>query len=218
MKKINIKLLLVTSLLTLLPIVIGMLLWQQLPEQLATHFSFNGAANGFSSKEQAVFWTPVVMLGLHLFAVVVTSLDPKAKNVSPKMRTLVYWLVPVFSLMVQLAVYGNAVGLIHNNNRIGGILIGSVFIVLGNYLPKTKLNYTVGIRLPWTMDNEENWNKTHRLAGKLWVAGGLVLLLSSFVSWTVPYIAGIVLVSIILIPCLYSYWLSRAGQAPTKQK
>lgn len=218
MKKINIKLLIVTSLLTMMPIPIGLLLWNKLPERLATHFGVNGLADGFSSKAEAVLWEPMIMLGLHIFAVVMTSFDPKAKNVSPKMRKIVYWLVPVFSVLVQMLVYGNAIGLIHNNNQIGGILIGGVFIVLGNYLPKTKLNYTIGIRLPWTLDNEENWNKTHRLAGKLWVVGGLVLLFSSFVSWTVPYIAGIVLVSIILIPCLYSYWLSRVGQAHTKQK
>ena len=182
MKKINLKLLSLTSILTLLPILVGVILWKDLPASLPSHFGLDGQADGFSSKLEVVFLIPLVMLGLHLFAVIITSLDPKASNVSPKMKTLVYWLVPLISGLVQLSIYGAALGLIGNSTRIGLVMVGIVFLVVGNYLPKTKQNYTVGIRLPWTLDSEENWNKTHRLAGRLWVLGGLIILVNGFLS------------------------------------
>ena len=119
MRKINLKLLFLTSILTLLPILIGVILWQDLPASLPSHFGLDGQADGFSSKLEVVFLIPLVMLGLHLFAVIVTSLDPKASHVSPKMKTLVYWLVPFISGLVQLSVYGASLGLIANSTRIG---------------------------------------------------------------------------------------------------
>ena len=209
MKKINLKLLSLTSILTLLPILVGVILWKDLPASLPSHFGLDGQADGFSSKLEVVFLIPLVMLGLHFFAVVVTSLDPKASHVSPKMKTLVYWLVPFISGLVQLSIYGAAFGLIGNSTRIGLVMVGIVFLVVGNYLPKTKQNYTVGIRLPWTLDNEENWNKTHRLAGRLWVLGGLIILVNGFLSWAVLYVFFGVLLVIVLVPIFYSYWISR---------
>ena len=209
MKKINLKLLILTSILTLLPILVGVILWKDLPASLPSHFGLDGQADGFSSKLEVVFLIPLVMLGLHFFAVVVTSLDPKASHVSPKMKTLVYWLVPFISGLVQLSIYGAAFGLIGNSTRIGLVMVGIVFLVVGNYLPKTKQNYTVGIRLPWTLDSEENWNKTHRLAGRLWVLGGLIILVNGFLSWAVFYVFFGVLLVMVLVPIFYSYWISR---------
>ena len=209
MKKINLKLLSLTSILTLLPILVGVILWKDLPASLPSHFGLDGQADGFSSKLEVVFLIPLVMLGLHFFAVVVTSLDPKASHVSPKMKTLIYWLVPLISGLVQLSIYGAAFGLIGNSTRIGLMMVGIVFLVVGNYLPKTKQNYTVGIRLPWTLDSEENWNKTHRLAGRLWVLGGLIILVNGFLSWAVFYVFFGVLLVMVLVPIFYSYWISR---------
>lgn len=209
MKKINLKLLSLTSILTLLPILVGVILWKDLPASLPSHFGLDGQADGFSSKLEVVFLIPLVMLGLHFFAVVVTSLDPKASHVSPKIKTLVYWLVPFISGLVQLSIYGAAFGLIGNSTRIGLVMVGIVFLVVGNYLPKTKQNYTVGIRLPWTLDSEENWNKTHRLAGRLWVLGGLIILVNGFLSWAVFYVFFGVLLVMVLVPIFYSYWISR---------
>ena len=209
MKKINLNLLFLTSIFTLLPILVGLILWKDLPASLPSHFGLDGQADGFSSKLEVVFLIPLLMLGLHFFAVVVTSLDPKASHVSPKMKTLIYWLVPLISGLVQLSIYGAAFGLIGNSTRIGLRMVGIVFLVVGNYLPKTKQNYTVGIRLPWTLDSEENWNKTHRLAGRLWVLGGLIILVNSFLSWAVFYVFIAVLLGMVLVPIFYSYWISR---------
>ena len=208
MKKIDKKLLLMTSLVILLPMVIGLILWNKLPETLPTHFGFDGQADGFSSKFEAVVGMTFVMLGLHLFAVFVTSRDPKAGNVTPKMQKLVYWMIPVILLVIQLMVYGSALGWIHGQARIGNVILALVFLVIGNYLPKMKQNYTVGIKLPWTLDNEENWNKTHRLAGHIWVLAGLFFLVNALFPFSTSYLFGSILFVAIVVPCVYSYWLS----------
>ena len=83
-------------------------------------------------------------------------------------------------------------------------------IVIGNYLPKTRRNYTIGIRITWTLENDENWRKTHRLAGKIWVLGGLLLLLNAFVQLYVYWIFFLTLLLVIMIPCVYSYQLSKS--------
>ena len=210
MKKINFKLLILTSILILLPMLVGVILWQNLPATLPSHFDLEGRSNGFSSKPMVVFVIPLLMLALHLFAILVTSLDPKSHNVASKVKHLIYWIIPVTSGMVQLSVYGSVLGFMNNVTQIGLVFIGTLFLVLGNYLPKTKQNYTVGIRLPWTLDNEENWNRTHRLAGKLWVIGGLLILFNVFLRWEMLYVLVGLLLLMVLVPTFYSYWLSRA--------
>lgn len=209
MKKINFKLLILTSILILLPMLVGVILWQNLPATLPSHFDLEGRSNGFSSKPMVVFVIPLLMLALHLFAIFVTSLDPKSHNVASKVKHLIYWIIPVTSGMVQLSVYGSVLGFMNNVTQIGLVFIGTLFLVLGNYLPKTKQNYTVGIRLPWTLDNEENWNRTHRLAGKLWVIGGLLILFNVFLRWEMLYVLVGLLLLMVLVPTFYSYWLSR---------
>ena len=85
------------------------------------------------------------------------------------------------------------------------ILVGILFIVIGNYLPKCRQNYTVGIKLPWTLHDEENWNRTHRLAGKIWMVGGLLFLLLAVSGYENTVIMPIIMLVIVFVPVVYSY-------------
>ena len=78
--------------------------------------------------------------------------------------------------------------------------IGVLFMIIGNYLPKCKQNYTMGIKLPWTLDDEENWNRTHRFAGFLWVAGGVVIAINAFLKW--EWLFLVVVFAMVLIPTI----------------
>lgn len=90
-------------------------------------------------------------------------------------------------------------------------LVGLLLIVVGNYLPKSKQNYTVGIKIPWTLNNETNWNKTHRLAGYVWIIGGLLMFANSFLKilWLPVFI--IIISAMIFFPLVYSYILYKKG-------
>lgn len=203
------KRIIITSIITILPMLAGILLWNRLPETIATHWGINNVANGWSSRTFAVFGMPLLLLLLHLVCIFVTLNDPKKKNISNKMLNVVFWIIPVTSWISCLMIYGIAVGISLNVGMAANLMIGLLFIVIGNYMPKSKQSYTVGIRLPWTLNSTENWNRTSRLAGKLFIAGGIVFIISAFFQFGIIPLVLIVLV--VLIPAIYSYSLYKKG-------
>lgn len=210
--KMNKKLLLLTSIVILFPILWGVMIWSQLPNQISIHFNAAGQANNFQSKALAVFGLPIFLLLVHLFVIFVTARDPKNQTMNEKMGKVIYWLTPIVSLSLSYLIYSKALGSTTNPSIFVSALLGLIFVMMGNYMPKLKVNHTVGIRLPWTLQSEDNWHKTHRLAGKLWVLGGLILLLDAGLQFAVPYVMGIVILAIVLIPILYSYQISRKSR------
>ena len=210
--KTNKKLLALTSIVILLPMIWGLIIWKQLPNQISIHFNLAGQANNFQSKALAVFGLPVFLLLVHLFVIFMIGRDPKNFTMNEKMGKVIYWLTPIVSLSVFYLIYSKALGSTTNPSIFVSALLGLIFVMMGNYMPKLKVNHTVGIRLPWTLQSEDNWHKTHRLAGKLWVVGGLILLLESGLQFAVPYVMGIVILTIVFIPVMYSYQLSRKNR------
>ena len=93
---------------------------------------------------------------------------------------MIFWILPVVSLFTNGIMYRTAFGKEFDLAVFVPALLGVMFIFIGNYLPKVKQNRTLGIKISWTLNNEENWNKTHRFGGKVWVVGGLIMLFSVF--------------------------------------
>ena len=207
MLKDNKKTLIITSILTILPILIGVFFWNRLPDVMATHFGANNEANGFSSKVFAVFGLPLLLLALEWFGALVTSHDPKKQNISPKMFAFVLWIVPVVSLIGAATIYPYNLGYQIDITFIAELLLGVIFIVVGNYLPKARQNYTIGIKIPWTLANEENWNRTHRLAGYLWVIGGILMVIAALTGIAKTQWMIAVFFVLAIVPYVYSYWL-----------
>ena len=203
MIKKNLPKLIITSLVTLIPIIIGVLIWDKLPDQVPVHWNINGEVDDYATKTQAVFLMPLVLVAFQWICVLGTSLDPKKQNVNDKMFTLVLWIIPVISLLCNSMVFATALGHKVSVEIIMPLFLGAVFIVIGNYLPKCKQSYTVGIKLPWTLDDEENWNKTHRMAGFLWVIGGIVVMATAFLGSF--WLFFIVLIPMVIVPFVYSY-------------
>ena len=206
--KINKKLLIITTVIILLPMVIGLLLWEQLPAEIPVHWGVNNEPDGWASKPFTVFGMPVLLAALHVFGLFVTFADPKKNNIGKKAIGLVYWIVPAISLFAMSASYAYTLGKEVNIGMICSLLLGIMIVVLGNYLPKAKQNYTFGYKIPWTLNSEENWNKTHRLAGWIMVIGGIILIINAFFlfEWV------LVSVSILaLLPIAYSYILYKKG-------
>lgn len=205
MIKKNLKLLILTSVIILMPIVAGLLLWDKLPEQVPVHFNAQGVADGFGSRSMAVFGMPLFLLAVHWICTFVTSLDPKSKNIDKKPITLVLWLCPAISLLVNGIVYAYALGGEFNVGSVFMIFFGFLFVVIGNYMPKCKQNYTIGIKIPWTLNSESNWNYTHRLAGKVWVIGGLFIIATAFLNWVWIFVAAAIIMVIIPVAGSYIY-------------
>ena len=153
------------------------------------------------------------MVALQWLCVLATYADPKKQNYSDKILVLVFWLIPTLTLVLMTVTYLTVGGQKVRMDAIMPIFMGLIFAIIGNYLPKCKQSYTIGIKLPWTLNSEENWNRTHRLAGWLWVAGGIIIITSGFISSFVN--SFIVLISALLImvivPTIYSFILFKKG-------
>ncbi|MBR3779843.1 MAG: SdpI family protein [Clostridia bacterium] len=203
MIKKNLKILLITTVVILLPIIAGLILWNNLPDEIPIHFNAEGVADGWGGKGVAVFALPLFMLAIHWICVFVTSLDPKSKNITSKNINLVLWITPVLSVFVSGIIYSFALGHELNINTIFPVFFGLFFIVIGNFMPKCKQNYSIGVKVPWALESEENWNYTHRLAGKTWVIGGLLIIALSFLNSVWIFMA--ITIIMVIIPVIGSY-------------
>lgn len=208
--KINKKLVLFTSILILLPSLVGCVFWNQLPEEMPTHFNLLSQVDGYDHKMFAIFGLPALMLLMHWLILFLMIKDPKSSNISSKIQLLIYWIIPFISCLSMISIYGASLGYSMMSGILAQIFMGVVMIVIGNYLPKTRRNYIIGIRLPWTLESDENWSKTHRLAGKIWVLGGLLLFLNAFVQLYVYWVFFLTFFLVVLIPSFYSYQLSKS--------
>ncbi len=213
MMKEHKKLWFFTAVLTLMPILAGLLLWERLPNSMATHWGADGVIDGWSSKAFAVFALPCILFAIHCLCLFITAIDARQKEQSRKALAMVFWIMPVTSWFSCGAIYAAALGKGFEAISFVPAFMGLVFIIMGNYMPKVKQNRTMGIKLPWTFANEENWNRTHRFCGKVWVAGGAVMLLSVFLpeSWIVEIMVSSFAV-LMLVPVLYSFRLYRIHQ------
>ena len=200
-------LLIITSCIILLQTVVGAALWDRLPERIATHFGMNGEPNGWSSKTFTVFGMPLVLLALHWVCIALScSPNHMMKNAHSKLRYVMLFILPATTLLVMVVCYGYALGERLNVTRVSLIFVGLVFAITGNYLPKIRRNYTTGIKLPWTMADDENWNKTHRMAAPIWVVCGLLIVVMGLIGES-TWIAPAAIIAAVLLPTAYSFAL-----------
>lgn len=213
MIKKHLKTIIITSVLTLAPMLVGLILWNRLPMELPVHFNISNEPDGYAGKVFAVFGIPLIMLAFHFICIFSTKLDPKMKSINDKVFTLVLYIIPATSLLMCALIYPAALG---KEMRVGlfvCLFLGLLFTITGNYLPKCKPSYTVGIKLPWTLDDSENWTKTHSLAGKIWVVGGLLIIATAFTES--PVVMFVILGTMVVVPTAYSYLLykNRKGKS-----
>ena len=200
----------ISSVLILLPMLVGLILWDKLPESMPIHWGADGKADGFSSPLVAVLCIPLLLLVQHWIGLWITAKDNGKNNQSEKVTGMIYWILPLISLFACGMMYAAAFGYTVHMGTYIVLLIGVVFIIIGNYMPKCRPNRTIGIKNKWTLANEENWERTHRLAGKVWVIAGVLCLPAALLPVTVfPYTMVSLLFVSVIVPFVYSYCLYR---------
>ena len=196
----------ITSVIVLIPMLVGVAFWDALPEQVAIHWGASGEPDGWCSKAFAVYAVPLIMVALHWACLFATRFDKKNRNQNPKMMNITYWLVPAVSWVANGMTYADALGKDIDVIRLLPIIMGALFLLIGNYLPKCTPNRTVGIRIKWTLADEENWNATHRFGGKVWFIGAIVILASSLLPAKISVCVMIAAtLAMALAPIIYSY-------------
>lgn len=199
------KMILLTSLIVLIPMIVGLIFWNRLPEEIPVHFNAAGEPDNYSSKAFAVFFIPLFLWAAHLLTGFITLADPKKQNISDKIFLLMLYIVPAAAVFVTFVMYLGALKQPVSVNMLGNLFLGILFLVVGNYLPKTRQNYTIGIKIPWALNDAENWNKTHHFAGIVWIICGIILIINAFLDiiWIVPISIAVAA----LLPTAYSFLL-----------
>lgn len=194
------------------PFVLLLLVWQQLPAEIATHWNIRGEIDGYMQKENFLWFTAALFLGIYVLMAVVPYIDPKptarfiVRPLGQFRLAIMILLCVLFSLLIFFAL-GFDVD-IPSISMIGAILI---ILVTGNLMGKFRPNYFVGIRTPWTLENPDIWNRVHRISGKLWVVAALVMLLLFFILNTEVFFIFflVITLTITFVPVGYSYWLHK---------
>ena len=171
MKTIKWRTAAITCLLCLLPILLGLSLWERLPDTMAIHFNIHNEPDNFAPKGVVVFALPVLMAVTQCFSCVMIDLNSARNGESKKMERVSKWIGPVMSIVLQVVTLGYGLGWDIDIRRAAGLIVGAMFLVLGNYLPK--LDYVKNYKLP-----TEKARKINRFMGFETVIMGVLLLAS----------------------------------------
>lgn len=185
-----------------------LVVWSQLPERIPIHWNIRGEVDGWAGKWPGAFLLPALGLGMWLLFRVLPRIDPRRVNYERFEPT--YWtlanVVLVFFALVHVLSLGTALGWSIDAPRVILVALGSLFVALGNYLPRVKPNWWMGIRTPWTLDSDQVWRDTHRLGGKMFVAAGLATIAAALLSPQRGF--GLMFAALVLaamVPLVYSY-------------
>lgn len=182
--------------------------YARLPHRVPSHWNLQGEVDGWMEKPWGALLQPAIATAMLGVLWVLPRIDPRRANVerSAEDRRLLVNLLILFFAVVQGATYGYALGWPVQVDRVILAAVGLLFVGLGNYLPRIRSNWHMGIRTPWTMDNERVWRATHRVGGRTFVGAGLVMALSALLpdplrGWT----TGAAIAVAVALPLVYSY-------------
>jgi len=182
-----------------------------MPEQMASHWNAQGSVDGYTSRFMGVFLFPFIATGLALLFIAIPMIDPLKANIE-KFRKYYDWFIVLFLLFFQ---YIYLLTLLWNKNTSFNMTqallpaLGILFFYLGIMMQNARRNYMIGIRTPWTLANDEVWNKTHKLGGRLFKGAGVMSALGAI--WP-GYSTAFILVPVLggtFISVAYSYIIYR---------
>lgn len=189
--------------------------WFQLPPdaQVPIHWGADGQPDGYASKTVGLFLLPLVTAGVAALFAVIPVIEPRRANIEKSGKAYTAFWIAIVLLMASIDVVTVAAALGAELDMTLIVLAGTgiVFIVIGNYLPKVRSNYMMGIRTPWTLSSEMSWDKTHRVGGRLFVAEGIAFILVGLLR-PVPevlmavLIGGIVVMLVFVFVYSYRVW------------
>lgn len=192
--------------------------YSRLPAEVPVHFELSGRANGWAPRFPGAFLCPLIATALVLMLPALIRVDPRRRNFErfgPELRLLITVLV-LFMAWVEVFSLGSALGWPMDVGAASLVGLGALFAAIGNYLPRIRSNWWVGIRTPWTLENDRVWRETHRVGGRAFVAAGLAIAGSALLPDDVRvWVAGAALAAATVVPVAYSYlsWRRQGGRA-----
>lgn len=192
----------------LLPFLYLAYVWPDLPQRVPMHYNIKGEIDRYGDKSELLIIPFIMPVLIYIIFLVVPKIDPKNKlqQMGNKFQTIKVLLTTFMSVLALYIIYSTKNASLSNPNYVL-LLIGVLYVILGNYFKTIKANYFIGIKTPWTLENETVWKDTHKLGGKLWFAGGLLIILGCLIlNQKTNFIFFMSITAIItIIPIVYSY-------------
>lgn len=202
MKKINWKTLIVTSIVTLIPMLIGIIFYNQLPEQIPVHFNINNQPDNYTSKEFALFGIPVILAVIQVICCIIADLTRKEKTSISKVETILKWWIPVLSILVGILLVEYPLRVRLDIRMYICIALGVLAIITGSYFPKMEFESSKGRIIPLPK-NEKDYKIFTRIYGITFIIFGFAIIISIRFNPIVSAIITIVWAIIMLLESLY---------------
>ena len=201
----------VVLLMVIVATVVGVLLWNRLPDPMASHWGPNDEVNGYVSKFWGVFLMPLITLGMLVLFSVIPSIDPLKANIAQFRDVFNLFITLIVAFMLYIYILSLRWNLGYTDFRMSQAMLpamGILFFFVGYMLRKAKRNFFIGIRTPWTLSSDRVWDETHRLGSVLFmISGALVFLGSFFGGMTAFWFLFAPLIASTLVTLVYSYLL-----------
>ncbi|WP_409293754.1 SdpI family protein [Peribacillus sp. SCS-26] len=192
-------------------IIVWLSAYPDLPAEIPTHWNSSGEVDGYSSKLSAMLTSIGMLIIIYLILQFIPRVDPKRKNYQLFSKGYKNTNIAILILFffINMLTIGAGLGFDFDMDNLVPLSVGLLLLVIGNYMPQFKPNYFVGIKTPWTLNNEDVWKRTHRFGGRVFIAGGLLLMLSTLLPDSIEFLVLPVILLIALLPILYSYRIHR---------
>lgn len=195
---------------------VNIVLYNKLPDLMPMHWNIAGEINSYGPKILVAFLSPILMLVIWVAMLYSPKIDPKKDNYTKfdGSYTIITNALITFFFVIHIVIISISLGYNIAIDKVIPFMVGVLFVVMGNYLPKSKSNFFYGIKTPWTLTSEEVWKKTHRLGGKLFVISGLIIIVSSLLfKGNIQFIILLILIVIAgIIPTIASYFYAKNSQ------
>lgn len=203
----------ISIILIAIAVIAGLALWNQLPEQMASHWNANDQADGTMPKFWGVFMMPLVTLGMMVLFLVVPNIDPLKANIAQFRESFNLFIVLIIAFMLYVHGLTLAWSLGFTDFRMSAAMLpfmGVLFIAIGLMLRKAKRNFFIGIRTPWTLSSDSVWEKTHQLGSILFMISGAFAIIGGFFGGMMAFwLMFVPLIGSSLFLVIYSYFLYR---------
>lgn len=198
--------------------IVTAVVYPKLPETIPTHWDMSGQPNGWSGRLFGALVMPILLVVVWVFMLVLPAIDPRGSNYAKFGGAFAAMIdsIMLFMLGTHIIILRAALGYPVAIQRVVPFGIGVLFVVMGNLLPRARPNWFVGIRTPWTLSSDRVWEKTHRFGGRIFVVGGLLIIIAALVmaQWAQVVLVAVVTLSVASV-LIYSYLEWKREQAPS---
>lgn len=204
MKKINWKILILTSFVCVLPMILGVAIYDKMPEQMPVHFNINNEVDRYASKNFALFGLPIIMLAMQIFACLISDISENKKGKEPKFIAIAKWIIPVLTIVIYIITIQVALGNLLDVRKWIMLVLSVIYILIGNYMPKVSYEQMKGKMHPMPRD-EKKYRKMIRKLGYTFVIFGFAMLASVFFKPAVSFVVVMSMIIVLLVESILIY-------------